>query len=198
MHASSILPVSLGGAAVAALVAFTAMPAASFEILPVKSSQGIKAWLVEAPELPVIALHIAFRDAGSAADPPGRQGLATFGARMLTEGAGELDASAYQERLSEVGAALTFTAGRDTLVGRLEAVRDYRDQTFELLRLALTKPRFDAEAVERVRKSRLGRVGPPSNRPELRGAPHMVAARFPGPPLWPRSRRHRGGYSRDH
>jgi zinc protease len=158
MRASLIFPVTLGGAAVAALVALTSTPAASFEILRVQSSRGIKAWLVETPELPVIALYIAFRDAGSAADPPRRQGLAAFGARMLTEGAGELDASAYQERLSELGASLTFSADRDTLVGRLDAVRDYRDQTFELLRLALTKPRFDADAVERVRKSRLAEL----------------------------------------
>jgi zinc protease len=171
MRASLIFPVTLGGAAVAALVALTSTPAAPFEILQVKSSGGIKAWLVETPELPVIALHIAFRDAGSAADPPGRQGLAAFGARMLTEGAGEYDASAYQERLSELGAALAFTADRDTLVGRLEAVRDYRDQTFELLRLALTNPRFDADAIERVRKSRLAELT------RLQTDPNYVARR---------------------
>jgi zinc protease len=158
MRASLILPVMLGGAAVAALGGLTPTPAFSFEIVSVKGSHGMEAWLVETPELPVIALHIAFRDAGSAADPHGRQGLAAFGARMLTEGAGEFDASAYQERLSELGAALTFTADRDAIVGRLEAVRDHRDQTFELLRLALTKPRFDADAVERVRKSRLAKL----------------------------------------
>src|SRR5918992_3950993 len=130
MRTSLIFPVMLGGAAMATLVALTPTPAFSFEVLRVKSSQGMEAWLVETPELPVIAMHIAFRHAGSAADPPGRQGLASFGARMLTEGAGELDSSAYQERLSELGATLTFTADRDLLVGRLEAVRDSRDQTF--------------------------------------------------------------------
>jgi zinc protease len=171
MRASLIFPVMLGGAAVAALGTLTPTPAISFGILRVKSSQGIEAWLVETPELPVIALHIAFRDAGSVADPPGRQGLAAFGARMLTEGAGELDASTYQERLSELGAALTFTADRDTLVGRLEVTRDSRDQAFELLRLALTDPRFDADAVERVRKSRLAELG------RLESDPNYVARR---------------------
>jgi zinc protease len=172
MRASLIFPVMLGGAAMAAaLVGLTPTSAVSFEIQRVQSSRGIKAWLVETPELPVIALHIAFRDAGSVADPAGRQGLAAFGARLLTEGAGELDATTYQERLSEWGAALTFTADRDTLVGRLEAVRDYRDQTFELLRLALTNPRFDAEAIERVRKSRLAELA------RLQTDPNYVARR---------------------
>jgi zinc protease len=171
MGVSHSFPVSLGGTAVAAVVALTSVPAASFEVLRVKSSHGVEAWLVETRELPVIALHLAFRDAGSAADPHKRQGLAVFGARMLTEGAGELDASAYQERLSELGAALTFTADRDTLVGRLEAVRDSRDPTFELLRLALTNPRFDADAVERVRKSRLAELA------RLESDPNDVARR---------------------
>ena len=89
-----------------AMVALTSTSAASFEIQHVKSSRGIRAWLVETPDLPIIALHLAFRDAGSIADPAERQGLAAFGAQMLTEGAGELDASAYQERLSELGATL--------------------------------------------------------------------------------------------
>jgi zinc protease len=171
MCASGIFPVILGGAAVAALGALTPTPAASFQILRVQSSQEIEAWLVETPEFPVIALHIAFRDAGSVADPPARQGLAAFGARMLTEGAGELEADAYQERLSELGAALTFTVDRDTLVGRLEVMRDYRDQAFELLRLALTNPRFDSDAVERVRKSRLAELA------RLESDPNYVARR---------------------
>jgi zinc protease len=171
MRTSLVFPVRLGGAAVAALVGLTATTAAAFEILPLQSSRGIEAWLVETPELPVIALHFAFRDAGSAADPPGRQGLAAFGARLLTEGAGELDAAAYQERLAELGAALTFTVDRDTLGGRLEAVRDSRDQTFELLRLALTNPRFDAEAVERVRKARLAELA------RLESEPNYLARR---------------------
>jgi zinc protease len=171
MRTSPSFPLTFGGAAAATLGALTSAPAASFEILRVKSSQRVEAWLVETPELPVIALHIAFRNAGSAADPLGRQGLAAFGARLLTEGAGELDASAYQERLSELGATLTFTADRDTLVGRLSAVRDSRTQTFELLRLALTDPRFDADAVERVRKSRLAELA------RLATDPNYVARR---------------------
>jgi zinc protease len=158
MGPSLLLPVTLRGAAMAAMISLAPTPALSFEVLRVKSAHGIEAWLVEAPELPVIALYIAFREAGAVTDPPGRQGLASFGARLLTEGAGDLDASAYQERLSALGASLTFSADRDVLVGRLEAVRDQRQQTFELLRLALTRPRFDADAIERVRKARLAEL----------------------------------------
>jgi zinc protease len=171
MRASRLFPVTLGGVTVAPLVAQPPTSAAAFEILRVQSSQGIEAWLVETPELPVIALHIAFRDAGSSADPPGRRGLATFGARMLTEGAADLDGRAYQERLSELGVALTFSADRDAPVGRLEVVRDHHDQAFELLRLALTNPRFDADAVERVRKSRLAELA------RLETDPNYVARR---------------------
>jgi hypothetical protein len=64
MHVSRRLPVAFGGAAAAALVALASTPAAPFEVLRARSSQGVEAWLVETPELPVIALHFAFRDAG--------------------------------------------------------------------------------------------------------------------------------------
>ena len=37
-------------------------------------------------------------------------------------------------------------------------MRDFRAQTFALLRLALLKPRFDAEAIERARKARLAEL----------------------------------------
>ena len=47
----------------------------------------------------------------------------------------------------------------------------HREQTFELLRLALTRPRFDAEAIERVRKSRLAELA------RLATDPNYVARR---------------------
>jgi hypothetical protein len=78
MRTSLIVPLTLRGAAMAAMMVLIPTPAYAFEVLRVKSAQGIEAWLVETPELPVIALYIAFRDAGAVADPPGRQGLAAL------------------------------------------------------------------------------------------------------------------------
>jgi len=44
-----------------------------------------------------------------------------------------------------------FQVGRDYFHGTLRTLNEHRDEAFDLLGLALTKPRFDADAIERVR-----------------------------------------------
>jgi zinc protease len=46
---------------------------------------------------------------------------------------------------------MRFSVTRDNLSGSVRLLRDRKDQGFELLRLALTEPRFDSESVERLR-----------------------------------------------
>jgi len=119
------------------------------DIQVVTSPGGIKAWLVEEHSVPLIALRFAF-SGGSAQDPDGKEGVANFLTSMLDEGAGELDAAAFQERMEELAVRMSFQDGRDTFYGDFQSLTQKRDQAIELLRLALTKPRFDKSAVERI------------------------------------------------
>ena len=52
--------------------------------------------------------------------------------------------------------SLTFRAGQDSFRGVLRTLTRNRDRAFELLKLALTRPRFDADAVERDAKPDFG------------------------------------------
>ena len=72
-------------------------------------------------------------------------------ASTLDEGAGDLDSQAFQQELEDLSVSLTFRAGRDSFRGVLRTLTRNRDRAFELLKLALTRPRFDADAVERMR-----------------------------------------------
>ncbi len=110
----------------------------------------LEAWLVEDHSNPMIAVKIAFRG-GSALDPVGKEGLAGMTAALIDEGAGDLDSQAFQLRLEELAVSLSFDAGLDTFDGNLRTLTAHRDEAFELLKLALTSPRFDAEPVARVR-----------------------------------------------
>jgi len=112
------------------------------------------AWLAESRHLPIIVVDFALVGAGSASDPDDKRGLANFGAQMLLEGAGEFDAKAFQEQLADIGATLTFVADRDALVGHIEVVGEHQHRAFELLRLVLSQPRFDLDAIDRVRIKR--------------------------------------------
>ena len=137
-------------AAIALLAALAASSADAMEIKRVISPGGIEAWLVESHANPLIAMRFAFRG-GAAQDPRDRQGLAYFVSGMMDEGAGGLDSVAFQERLQSLATRMDFDAGRDVMLGNVQMLTANKDESFELLRLAMSKPRFDADAIERVR-----------------------------------------------
>jgi zinc protease len=70
---------------------------------------------------------------------------------MMDEGAGDLDSVAFQERLQSLATRMDFDAGRDVMLGNVQMLAANKDESFDLLRLAMSKPRFDADAIERVR-----------------------------------------------
>jgi zinc protease len=137
-----------------ALAAFAflagAQAASAMTIEKIVSPAGIEAWLVREQATPLVALSYAFHG-GSTQDPADKSGTANLTADMLDEGAGDLDSKAFHERLENRAIELSFQVGRDYFHGSLRTLSENRDEAFDLLRLALNKPRFDAEALERVR-----------------------------------------------
>src|SRR3546814_11465130 len=78
-------------------------------------------------------------------------------ASTIDEGAGPLDSQAFQGELDNLSISLRFQAGLDSLNGSLATLTENRDRAFELLRLALTEPRFDEEPVKRTRSQTVAR-----------------------------------------
>ena len=124
---------------------------AKMKIQEVTSPGGIKAWLVESRQVPLIALRFGFTG-GAVQDPDGKEGLANFVSGMLDEGAGDLKSVAFQEWQEELAVRMSFDAGRDMFTGNFQTLTRNAKEATELLRLALTKPRFDADAVDRIQK----------------------------------------------
>ena len=151
-----------------ALAADTGVPARKkvLNITEVTSPGGLKAWLVEDHGIPVIALKYSFKDTGSAYDPADKQGLARMVSNTMDEGAGELDSQSFQKELQDLVIDLHFSAGRDYFGGEVKTLTRNKDRAFELLRMALTSPRFDAEAVERMRQANLSRIRSSVSDPE--------------------------------
>src|SRR3546814_4199871 len=79
-------------------------------------------------------------------------------ASTIDEGAGPLDSQAFQGALDNLSISLRFDAGIDSFSGSLATLTENRDRAFELLRLALTEPRFDEEPVERIRSQIVARL----------------------------------------
>ncbi len=122
------------------------------DIQRVVSKGGIEAWLVEEHAVPLIALEIGFKG-GARRDPRGKEGVSYLLSSMLDEGAGELESQAFQTRLEDLAVRLSFDAGRDGFYGSLRTLTKNKDAAFDLLHMALTEPRFDAEPLERMRRS---------------------------------------------
>ncbi len=117
----------------------------------VVTPSGIEAWLIEDHLNPIISMKFEFRG-GAALDPEGKDGLANMVSGLLDEGAGDIPSKAFQRELEDLAVTLRFSAGRDTFGGGLKTLKENQTRAFELLRLALTQPRFDAEPVERLRQ----------------------------------------------
>jgi zinc protease len=127
----------------------------AMKVQEVKSPGGINAWLVEAHGVPLIAMRFAFEGGGSVQDPHGKEGLANFLSSILDEGAGDLTSKQFQERMEDLAMRMSFDDGRDAFYGSFETLTENRDAAAKLLALAVNKPRFDAEAIERMRKQHL-------------------------------------------
>ncbi len=167
--------------AVLLLAAVTALPARAVEVQRVVSPGGIEAWLVEDHTNPILSLDLVFRG-GAALDPTGKQGVANLVASTMDEGAGDLDSQAFQGRLDALSISLRFGAGADSFTGTLRTLSENRDAAFELLRLALTAPRFDEEPVERIRAQILIGLSRASEDPDSIASRSLSKIFFPDHP----------------
>ena len=128
------------------------------DIKQVQSKSGITAWLVEDHSIPVIAVEFGFKGAGAKGDPKNKQGLARMLSNTMDEGAGNLNSQAFQKELRDLVISLKFSASRDHFTGSLKTLSKNKERAFELTKLALTKPRFDKDPVERMRKANQSRI----------------------------------------
>jgi zinc protease len=165
--------------ATVALVTHPSRAEAMKKIQVVKSPGGVTAWLVEEHSVPLLAMRFAF-EGGNAQDPEGKDGLAHFLAGMLDEGAGDLNAKAFQERVEEIAMRMSFEDSRDAFYGSFETLTENRDKAVALLALAIGKPRFDADAVERVRGQLQAGLAYAARDPNRVASDQWAAMAFPG------------------
>lgn len=127
---------------------------AEVDVTTVKAANGVSAWLVRDTALPLVHIKLAWRG-GTAADPENLNGLAALMADLMTQGAGDMDAQAFQKALADKAIKLGISAGRDDISISLQCLSRFKDDCFALLEKALHQPRFDADALERARAARL-------------------------------------------
>lgn len=152
------------------------IPAYAIDVQPVPNSLGIRAWLVEEHSAPSVSIAFDFAG-GSSQDPADRRGLTNLFVGLLYEGAGDLDSSAYKARLKDRSIQLGWDFDRDSLYGIVITPNANRAEAARLMNLAMTAPRYDSEAVERVRELIL--AGARNRSPNSAGLLAFMAALFP-------------------
>lgn len=119
------------------------------------TSKGAKVIFVETDALPMLDVRVVF-DAGSARDGE-LAGLAAFTNAMLTEGGGEWDADTLAARLENRGIDMGSGSLRDMAWVSVRTLSEEptREVAITTLAKVLAEPRFDADAIARVRQQML-------------------------------------------
>ncbi|WP_422017636.1 M16 family metallopeptidase [Reyranella sp.] len=172
-------PLRAFAAALAGLFVLLPAVAGAIEIKEITTPLGIKAWLVEDKSTPIVALSFSF-SGGTATDPAGQVGITDLMAGLLTDGAGSMDAQAFRQRQEDAAASLGFNASLDRLTGSLRVLSANRDEGFELLRLALTEPRFAPDMLNQRRAQTIASINQAAQRPGSVAGRTLMEALFAG------------------
>ncbi|MEQ1953313.1 pitrilysin family protein [Mesorhizobium sp. CN2-181] len=171
-HAAALL--SLFGVLLL-LVNFPAQ--AAVKIQEVKSDSGVTAWLVEDYSVPIISLRFSV-EGGESQDPVGKEGMANLITGLFDEGAGDLDSDAFQTRLDDAGAEMSFRASRDNIYGSMRMLADQKDEALDLMRLAITAPRFDQAPIDRIRGQMIANIQSQAKDPQTEASRRWLKALY--------------------
>lgn len=130
---------------------FAALPAkADVDVKEITTPGGLKAWLVEEHNIPFVSLELRFRG-GTSLDAPGKRGATNLMVGLLEEGAGDMDARAFARATESLAASFRYDASDDAISISANFLTENQDEAVSLLRDSLANPRFDEQAIKRVR-----------------------------------------------
>lgn len=138
--------------------------AVAVETLPL--SGGGEIWVAPNHDLPLVTISLAFRDSGMATDNPSSPGRARMVAYMLDEGAGELDAVAFHRALEDKAIQFAFGVDDDLFTIEAKTLTENVDETFRLLALVLSSPRFEASSIAQVKERMQAELRVVTQKPE--------------------------------
>ena len=113
---------------------------------------GVMVW--NRPGLPLVSMRLVSR-AGAASDPDGEKGLASLAVEMMGEGAGELEALAFEDAVRRLGGEFGAGADHESATVSMTVLKRNLGQAAGLFADAVLRPRFDEDAWERVHRLRL-------------------------------------------
>ncbi len=120
-------------------------------------SNGLGLLVAPVHKLPIVTIH-AVIDAGGESDPANKEGLAQLTARLLTEGAGSLDAVLLTERMELLGTSLTAAADWDCATVSASVMNQRFHEALATLGDVIIHPALPARELERLKAERLAEL----------------------------------------
>lgn len=154
-----------------------AFAATAIEIEELTSDGGINVWVVEEPSIPFIALEIRIRG-GTSLDASGKRGATNLMMALIEEGSGDMSAQDFQTKRESLAASFSFRAYDDTMSISARFLTENQDEALALLRQALTEPRFDQDAIDRVRAQVLSGIAADAKNPNRIAGAYLNNAGF--------------------
>ena len=134
-------------------------------------ASGMRLVLIENHSQPVLSVTLTV-PAGGVYDPPGKEGLASIVAQLLTKGAGSRSADEIAATIEGVGGTLNAGAGRDFLTIDADVLSPQAELAFELMSDAIVRPTFPQAELELVQTQTLSGLQLEQSQPDA------VASRY--------------------
>jgi zinc protease len=147
----------------------------------VTSPGGVTAWLVFENFVPIIAVQTAWRG-GAAVEPAGKDGVGWVLGYMMNEGAGDMETQAYGARMEDLNMDFGCSVGMDWTQCAMTTLKVTQKDSFEMMRLAFAKPRFDQGPIDRAKRELTVGLMQAETDPSTLAARQMDAALMPGHP----------------
>ncbi len=120
-------------------------------------SNGLEVVLAQRSDLPLVRMQLLV-DAGFAADPATRPGLASMTATMMDEGTDSRSSLEISEELALLGASIGSGANLDLSTVSLSALKENLDPSLDLFVDVVRNPSFPESELERLRRQRLAGI----------------------------------------
>ncbi|MEZ4366448.1 MAG: insulinase family protein [Kofleriaceae bacterium] len=106
---------------------------------PFTLANGVKVYLVDINDLPLISLELNF-DGGTLADPPGKAGLAETCMDLVTEGTATLDKLGFSSALADIASHISSYASDDSQGVAMSTLSAHWEPTLRLFADSVRTP----------------------------------------------------------
>jgi len=143
--------------------------------------QGLRVFLVNKPNLPLLSIHLVL-PYGAEADSPGKAGLADLTAEMLTLGTKKRSALQLAADIDSLGAILAAHAGWDYTSLHIVGLQEDWETLLTILLEIYTEPAFPGEEFAQMKKRRLAALEQQKDESPIVADEHFQTAIFQGTP----------------